>query len=299
MTAPPLVLTERRVHVLTRLADYIELTKPRIAGLVLVVVAVSALLSASEPVGFWRLSHTLLGTALVAASASAMNQWLERDRDGRMPRTADRPLPSGRLSSAQVLAFAATAVACGLVYLATIVILPAAGLGQVTWVLYVGAYTPLKRLTWLNTVVGAVAGAMPVLIGAAAVEGIDLAALTLFTIVYLWQFPHFMAIAWLYRRQYAAAGFRMLSVVDGTGRRAGRQALAVALMLVPVSLVPFTLYPLHALAAVPVLALAIVQAAAAAAFLHRRDDPSARRLLRVSLVYLPGLLLFLAIGMSP
>jgi protoheme IX farnesyltransferase len=287
---------ERRTHVLGRLADFVELTKPRIASLVLVAVAASAALAAQGPLDVWRLVHTLLGTALIAASASALNQWLERGPDARMPRTADRPLPSGRLASPEALAFGVAAGACGLAYLAAAVGLLTAGLGLLTWLLYVMIYTPLKRRTWLNTVVGAVAGAMPVLMGAAAMDGLDLSAVALFGIVYLWQFPHFMAIAWIYRRQYATAGFRMLSVVDPSGRRAGRQALAAALLLIPVSLVPFTVHPLNWAMAPPVAALGAMQAVCAAVFLRRRDDRSARRLLLSSLIYLPAVLLLLLVA---
>ncbi len=287
---------ERGTGALARLADFVELTKPRIATLVLVAVAVSGALAASGPLEGWRLAHTLLGTALIAASASAINQWLERAPDARMTRTADRPLPAGRLSPADVLVFGAVAAVGGLAYLSVTVGIVTAALGLVTWLLYVAVYTPLKRRTWLNTVVGAVAGAMPVLMGAAAMDGLGLLALGLFGIVYLWQFPHFMAIAWIYRRQYATAGFQMLSVVDPSGRRAGRQALAAALLLIPVSLVPFTLHPLNPLMAAPIVVLGILQAACAAAFLHRRDDRSARRLLHASLVHLPAVLLILLVA---
>jgi protoheme IX farnesyltransferase len=298
MSSPPLLIADcrapeiagARLGVISRLADYVELTKPRIAALVLVAVAASGVLAAAGPLDLWRLAHTLLGTALVAASASALNQWLEREPDGRMRRTENRPLPAGRLSSAEVLAFGAVTIAGGLAYLAATVGLLTAALGLLTWLLYVAVYTPLKRRTWLNTVVGAVAGALPVLMGAAAMGTIELGAVTLFLIVYLWQFPHFMAIAWLYRRQYAVAGFRMLSVLDASGRRAGRQAVAAALLLLPVSLVPFTLQPLDWLMAVPIVALGGMQAACAGLFFRDREDVSARRLLRASLIYLPMLL---------
>jgi protoheme IX farnesyltransferase len=317
MSSPPLIVSDRdtdrrlatyvgvdyvgapsRVHVLARLADFVELTKPRIASLVLVAVAASAALAAREPMDMWRLVHTLLGTALIAASASALNQWLERRQDARMTRTADRPLPAGRISSGEALSFGGAALVSGLIYLAAAVGLLTAGLGLVTWLLYVAVYTPLKRRTWLNTVVGAVAGAMPVLMGAAAMDGLGTLALALFLVVYLWQFPHFMAIAWIYRRQYAAAGFRMLSVIDPTGRRAGRQAVAAGLLLVPVSLVPFTACPLNGSLAPAVVALGVAQALCAAAFLRRRDDVSARWLLRASLVYLPAVLLLLVTAMQ-
>ena len=221
-------------------ADYVELTKPKIAVLVLVTVAVAAFVASWGPPDGWLLLHTLVGTALVAASASALNQWLERDTDALMVRTADRPLPAGRLSGGQVLTFR-----CrhdrrwASVYLAACVGLLTAALGLLTWAMYVVVYTPLKRRTPANTAVGAVAGALPVLMGWTAVGApLDLRAWSLFLIVFLWQFPHFMAIAWIYRRDYDGAGLKMLSTVDPSGMRAGVQAIMAALVLVPVSLVP-------------------------------------------------------------
>jgi protoheme IX farnesyltransferase len=280
------------------LADYLELTKPRISALVLVTVAVSAFMAHWGPPAPLLLLHTLIGTALVAASASALNQRLERRTDALMDRTADRPLPAGRLSDRQVLWFGGLTIVVGLCYLAIAVSPLTAALGAATWVLYVVVYTPLKTRTPLNTVVGAVAGALPTLMGWTAVGGSlsfalgggGLKAATLFLIVYLWQFPHFMAIAWIYRRQYAQAGLKMLTVVDPTGWRAGTQAVAAALALVPVSMVPILQHagPIYFMAA---SALGLIYLAAAAVFCRWRDERSARRLLRISLVYLPALLL--------
>lgn len=277
--------------------DFLELTKPRISAMVLVTVAVSAFMAHWGPPPALLLLHTLLGTALVAASASALNQHLERRSDALMPRTADRPLPAGRLSDWQVLWFGWLTIVVGLVYLAIAVNLLTAVLGSATWFLYVAVYTPLKSRTPLNTVVGAVAGALPTLMGWTAVSGSlsfalgggGVKAATLFLIVYLWQFPHFMAIAWIYRRQYAAAGLKMSTVVDPSGWRAAAQAVAAALALVPVSMMPILQQagPIY-FGAASVLSLAYL--AAAGAFCIQRDERSARTLLRVSLVYLPALL---------
>ncbi|HEX4000775.1 MAG TPA: heme o synthase [Pirellulales bacterium] len=277
--------------------DYLELTKPRISALVLVTVAVSAFMAHWGPPDPLLLLNTLVGTALVAASASALNQHLERKSDSVMERTADRPLPSGRLSDAQVLWFGGLTIASGLLYLAIAVNCLTAVLGAATWILYVVVYTPLKSRTPLNTVVGAVAGALPTLMGWTAVGGSlsfslgggGVKAATLFLIVYLWQFPHFMAIAWMYRHEYAEAGLKMLTVVDPSGWRAGMQAVASALALVPVSLAPILQHagPVYFCAA---SVLGLIYLAAAAAFCYRRDERSARSLLRVSLVYLPALL---------
>jgi heme o synthase len=297
MSTSTLVYVERRGGILVRLADFVELTKPRIAALVLVTVAVAAFVAGWGPPDPLLLVNTLLGTTLVAASASALNQWLERDSDARMARTADRPLPAGRLGSTEVLVFSAATIGLGFVYLALAVNWRTAALGLLTWFVYVWIYTPLKTRTSANTAVGAVAGALPVLMGWVAVGApLGLKAFTLFLIVFLWQFPHFMAIAWIYRHQYAAAGLQMLPVVDPSGRRAGVQAVLSALVLVPVSLVPAVLELAGGAYFGWALVLGLGQLACAVAFLWRLDEISARRLLRASLVYLPAVLLALVLG---
>jgi protoheme IX farnesyltransferase len=293
---PTATCADRRTALSLRLASYVELSKPRIAALVLVTVAVAAF------VGSWTrpdpllLVHTLLGTALIAASASALNQWLERTRDALMPRTADRPLPAGRIAPAEVLIVGATAGLAGVLYLGALVNWLTAMVGLLTWFLYVVVYTPLKALTPANTVVGAVAGALPVLVGWTAVgaplalSSGGLAAATLFFIVYLWQFPHFMAIAWIYREQYAAARLQMLTVVDPTGRRAGVQSIVAAMALLPVSLLPALAGFVGAWYFAGALMLSGVYLYYSTQFFLDRSEPCARRLLRVSLVYLPALL---------
>lgn len=286
-----------RAHGMGRLGDYAELSKPKIIALELVAVTVAAVVSSSGSPSPWVVLNALVGTALVGASASAWNQWLERDTDARMERTAERPLPAGRLAAREAAWFGSVAGLVGWAWLACAVNLVAAGLGLVTWVLYVWVYTPLKSRTWLNTVVGAVAGALPVWIGWAAAGGrFGLAAAALFLVVFLWQFPHFMAIAWLYRQQYAAAGMQMLTVVDPSGSRAGAQAFLAALVLLPVSLLPAGMGLAGPAYLVWALALGLGQLACAARFLGRQDDTSARLLLRASLVYLPALLVGLMLG---
>jgi protoheme IX farnesyltransferase len=280
---------------LSTLCDYVELTKPKISVLVLVTVAVSMFVATWGPPSPWLLLHTLVGTALVAASASALNQRLERSSDARMDRTVARPLPAGRLTERDALLFGAGTIFVGLLYLAIAVNWSTAILGAATWVLYVAVYTPLKRVTPLNTVVGAIAGALPTLMGWSAAGGSfslsagGMTAATLFVIVYLWQFPHFMAIAWIYRRQYDAAGLKMLTVVDPTGWRAAQQAVVAALALLPVSLVPALLHAGPVYFAVAI-GLGLVYLGSSIRFCVRRDDASARWLLRASLVYLPALL---------
>jgi protoheme IX farnesyltransferase len=208
-----------------------------------------------------------------------------------MNRTEDRPLPAGRLSGAEVLWFGGVTIVAGLTILVWQVNVLTAALGLATWLLYVAVYTPLKSRTPANTAVGAVAGALPVLMGWASVGApLGLGAATLFLIVYLWQFPHFMAIAWLYREEYARAGLRMLPVVDASGRRAAFQAIASALVLLPVSLLPASLLGAGSLYLAGATLLGLGQLAAAVWFARRLNRPAARGLLRASLVYLPAML---------
>lgn len=296
MSMTSLVLEKTGAAAPARLADYVELTKPRIVALVLVTVTVAAFVGAWGPPSAAVLINTLLGTTLVAASGSALNQWWERESDARMARTANRPLPARRLSSRQVAAFGAAAISLGTLQLALMVNLPTAGLGLLTWIIYVWVYTPLKSRTSANTAVGAVAGAMPVLMGWAAVAPLNLSAFALFLIVFLWQFPHFMAIAWIYRHQYAAAGLKMLPVVDPSGQRAGAQAVVAALLLVPVSLVPAVQNLAGPMYFGSALALSVGQLLCAILFMMRLDDLAARRLLRFSLVYLPLVMILLMLG---
>jgi protoheme IX farnesyltransferase len=292
MSTSLLLAPVRSMPILARAAAYVELTKPKIAMMVLVAVAAAASIASwRQPT--WAVLHALLGTLLVAASSCAANQWLERFRDGLMERTADRPLPQGRLSSAEVVAFVTITLVAGLVWLSLFTTLLTAAIALLTWSLYVAVYTPLKTRTSLNTAVGAIPGALPVLIGWTCVEGpLNLRAAGLFLTLFVWQFPHFMAIAWLYRKQYAQAGFRMLPTVDRTGVWSGVQAVTCALLLIPVSLVPVLSLPGNgALAyAIAAIVLGLLQFACAAAFAWRRDDICARRLLRASLIYLPVLL---------
>ena len=297
MSMPAVSYADSRLLSWQRACDYFELTKPKIAALELVTVAVAAIVASSGTFELWRVFHALVGTALVAASASAFNQLLERDTDALMERTADRPLPAGRLSVREVAAFGSAAALAGMLYLAILVNPLTSALGALTWALYVCIYTPLKSRSHANTMIGAVAGAVPVLMGWAAVgRPLDLGAATLFLIVFLWQFPHFMAIAWIYRRQYAAAGLQMLPVVDPSGLRAGGQAVIAALALLPVSLLPSMVSFAGPVYFGWALLLGVGQIVCAAAFLLRLSDGSARVLLRASLVYLPALLVWLMLG---
>lgn len=278
-----------------RAADYLALTKPKIMLMELVTVAVAAVVANSGLPDLGLLAHVLFGTFLVAAGAAAWNQWLERQSDAWMDRTARRPLPAARLPSREAVIFGTAVALIGVAYLAATVNLLTAALGALTWLIYVGVYTPLKSRSPANTPVGAVSGALPILMGWTAVGGrFNLAAVTLFSIVFLWQFPHVMAIAWIYRRQYAAAGLKMLPVVDPSGLRAGAQAVIAALILLPVSLLPAMTRFAGPGYAIWALALGLGQLFYAVAFLRRRDDHTARALFRATLIYLPALLLWLA-----
>jgi protoheme IX farnesyltransferase len=300
VATPPVVLGHDDVAGMRAvLADVSRLVRPRIAVMVLATVVAAAWITGGRPAEPWRLLVLLAGTALVAASSSVANQILERRVDRLMRRTSARPLAAGRLSVSTAWGItAATLVVGGVLCWIASGWEPAAA-AVATWLLYVLAYTPLKRITPLNTAVGAVAGALPVAIGWLAADGPArlaagdgrgaLAVAALATVLYLWQFPHFMAIAWLYRAQYAAAGMRMLTVVDPTGLRAAGQSLAASLALVPAALV----------LAVPSGSIRMFLAAAVAAavyllatvhFALRRDDAAARILLLSSLGALLGLL---------
>ena len=286
----------RRTGFMARVLDYIELTKPRIAVLVLVSVAAGGFLASLGQPNPIALLHALIGTLLTAASASAFNHYLERHSDRRMRRTADRPLPAGRLSEQEVLVFGAATLVAGVVYLSVTLGWWPLFFAGLSWVIYVLAYTPLKSRSHWNTHVGAVSGALPVLIGASATGSHWQPAAALFCILLLWQFPHFMAIAWLYREDYGAAGLKMSPVVDPSGRHAGLQAVVCALMLLPLSFLAATGH-FPALDAFWFMSLALVlgtaQLACAIAFCLHMNDTTARLLLRASLVYLPSLLILL------
>jgi protoheme IX farnesyltransferase len=280
----------------SRAADWIELCKPRISVMVLVAVAMAAFLARWGDVDFVVLAHTLSGVALVAASASAINQLLEIETDALMERTRRRPLPSGRLSVAAVRRFALIAIVVGLGQFLWFVNVTAAAWAFATWLIYGWIYTPLKRRSAFNTVVGAVSGATPILIGWTAMGvPLDMRALALTMILFLWQFPHFMAIAWLYRQQYADVGIRMLTVVDPTGTRAAIQAVAAALALLPVSFVPalYVAAPGASLFVVLAFLLGVGQLIFAILFFAVRSRSTAAWLLKASLIYLPLLLVLL------
>lgn len=295
MTSETMAADKIDVRESSRLRDYVALTKPRISVMVLATVAAAGYLaSCVAPISPWTVLHACIGTLLIAASGSALNQAIERWLDARMRRTSNRPLPSKRLGLNEVVLFGTVCFCVGTVYLWTTLNTLSAVLGVSTWVLYVWVYTPMKTRTWTNTIVGAVAGAMPVLIGWYATGApTHLWIVSLFLLLFLWQFPHFMAIAWLYRKEYADGGMKMLPVVDPSGYWSGIEAVACSLALVPVVLAPAWVLEgwgrwVYALVAALLLAFYLH---ASWRFLMDRNETTARKLLRVSLLHLPLTLL--------
>ncbi len=223
-----------------RFHDYLELAKIRLVSLTLWSAAAGVILADHHPVHFKTLLLTLIGAGLVAAGSMSLNQWMERVEDGLMTRTANRPLPAGRLDPKEALGAGLLLSMAGLALLFYGVNALSASLAALTLISYVLIYTPLKKITSWCTLVGAIPGALPPLIGWAAVKGeLSLQAWVLFAIVFFWQMPHFYAISWFCRKEYSAAGFRMLSVEDPGGRRVAKEIFFYSLLMIPVSLLPF------------------------------------------------------------
>lgn len=270
------------------LAVYADLVKARLTLLVLLTTLVGFYIGWRGAMDYLLMFHVLCGTALVASGAAALNQLLEREHDARMRRTASRPLPSGRLQPVTVMLFGGLCSVAGLVYLALLTHPLTCALGAISLVSYLFIYTPLKRLTWLNTAVGAIPGALPPLMGWAAARGeLGGGGWALFAILAFWQLPHFFAIAWIYRDEYAKAGFQMLPAVDPDGRRTAQQSVSHTLGLLPVSLLPFVYHLAGPVYLVAALVLGAGYLACAISFARRLDLPSARRLFFASIIYLP------------
>jgi len=282
----PLTL-ERRA---TGVADFIALTKPRLNVLVVATSAAGYYLGGPASPDFALMAQAVAGTALVAGGAAVLNQLYERRTDALMRRTRMRPLPDGRVSPSDARAFGVVLSAAGLLLLALRANWLAAAIALATLVVYLAVYTPMKLRTPLSTLVGAVPGALPALIGWTASHGsIAVGGATLFAIVFLWQIPHFMAIAWLYREDYGKAGFPMLPVIEPEGRRAGRQAVVYSLALVPVSLAP-TLVGISGQAYFSTaLMLGLALLVLAGRFARTRSEGAARALFLGSITYLPVL----------
>lgn len=280
-----------RVH--ARRSDYLELTKPRMNFLVVVTTLVGYYM-AGGAWGDWKLLlHTLLGTALTAAGSSVLNQWMERVHDGKMPRTLDRPLPAGRINPTEALFLGVLLSVVGMAELYLFVNPLTAALGAITLGTYLFLYTPLKRLATVCTIVGAIPGAIPPMMGVTAATGaIAPAAWLLFLILFVWQMPHFLAIAILYRDDYAKGGYMMLPVVDPDLSSTGRQIVLYSMALVPVSLLPslamFRVAGPVYFAAAMFMSLGFLGFGVRCALTRTRAD--ARQLFFASILYLPCLL---------
>ena len=276
--------------------DYLELTKPRITLLILICTAVGYWFGCGASFHWTILAHILLGTALLASGTSALNQWYEVESDAKMRRTRRRPLPAGRIKRRNGLAFGLLLSAAGYADLWYGTNLLAAALGLFTLLSYLLLYTPLKQRSTACTTVGAIPGAMPALIGyAAAGHGIDASALALFLILFVWQFPHFDAIAWMYRDDYARGGIRMLPVVDPDGESTARRVVICSLLLIPISLVPFFLGMTGALYAAAAVAGGVGVLYFGARMGRERTSQRARELLLATVSYLPALLFVLVL----
>ena len=270
--------------------DYIALTKPRITWLILMSTGVGYLFGARTGWHWLTLLNTIVGTALMASGTAALNQWFEREADGKMRRTKARPLPAGRLDEAKALLFGLMISMAGFLELQLAVNELAALLGAATLGSYLFLYTPLKRRSPHSTTIGAIPGAMPPLIGYAAASGtLTWQAWALFAILFLWQFPHFYAIAWMYREDYERAGIRMLPVVEPDGESTARQMLLYSLGLIPISLLPTFLSMAGNIYLFGALAIGLLFLYASVRISFDRTRQEARRVLLASVVYLPVL----------
>ena len=283
---PPTALIEK-----SWLSVYADLFKARLTTLVLLTTFVGFYLGWQGAMNFLLMFHALFGTALVASGASALNQLLEREHDAKMRRTATRPLPSGRLQPTTVMLVGGICCVTGLVYLAYFVNLLTSVLGAVTLVSYLFIYTPLKRVTWVNTLVGAIPGALPPLMGwTAARNELSGEGWALFAILAFWQIPHFMAIAWMYRDEYAKAGFIMLPNVDADGSRTAQQTIGNTLALLLASLCPFAFGLTGKIYLVAALVLGLGFLWCAIQFARQMTLPRAKQLFFASIIYLPLLI---------
>jgi protoheme IX farnesyltransferase len=278
-------------------SDFVELTKPRITLLVTFTTLVGFVVASRGGVAMRPLLATLLGTALVAAGSMALNMLIERDTDALMRRTRARPLPAGRLRPREALWFGLSLSAAGLLLLLLLTGKVAALVALLTWGSYLFAYTPLKTRTSLSTIVGAFPGALPPVIGWAAARGaLDAGAFVLFAILFLWQIPHFLAIAWIYRDDYARGGLPMLPVLDPEGRVTGRQAVANSLALLLVSVVPTAAGMAGRLYLYGAIALGVAFTGVAVFAAVKRTSAAARALFLASVLYLALLSALLLAG---
>ncbi len=277
-----------RLSARSRVAAYVELTKPRITSLIVLTAAAGFCLGSPGPLNYVLLLHAMIGIALLSSGIGTLNQFIERDLDRLMRRTAERPLPSKRLLPAEALWFGVLLTAGGEVYLTAFVNTLSAVLGLTVIAGYLFLYTPLKTRTSLSTAIGAFPGAMPPFIGWVAARGqVDVGAWVLFAILFLWQFPHFLAIAWMYREDYGRAGILMLPVVEPDGRVTGQQIIAYTLMLLPISLLPTVIGISGRIYFVAALVLGLLFLLSAVRAALSKSNQHARQLLLASVLYLP------------
>jgi protoheme IX farnesyltransferase len=290
-------LERERLSLRDKVAAYVELTKPRITFLIVLTSAAGFALASRGKVDFLALASALLGIGLLSSGIATLNQYAERDLDGLMRRTASRPLPAGKLMPWEALAFGVTLTVIAEAYLLLFVNPLSAWLGLTVIAGYLFGYTPLKTRTSLSTLVGAFPGAVPPLIGWTAARGtISIEAWVLFAILFLWQFPHFLSIAWMYREDYSRAGILMLPVVEPNGRVTAQQIVVYTVMLIPVSLLPTVLGMsgrIYFYGAI-VLGLLFLYSSVRAAFSMSRQQ--ARRLLLASVLYLPLLFILMVLN---
>lgn len=278
----------------SRIMSFVELAKLRVSSLVLAATAVGyclALPADAGPGAMVALFHTLLGTGLVAAGANALNQLIEADHDAKMERTRDRPLPSGRLTGVEVLTFGTLSGVTGVAYLALVVNPLAATIAALTLITYVLLYTPLKRVSPMCVLVGAVPGALPPVIGwAGGADSLSIAPCLLFAIVFFWQLPHFASIAWQYRDDYSAAGFPMLSVVDHDGRRTTVQVITHTFALIAASMLPAMYGVAGSSYVIGAMVFGVAFLGCGVVFVSNKTRASARFHVVASIIYLPLLL---------
>jgi heme o synthase len=274
--------------------DYLELTKPRVTWLIVMSAAVGYYFGHSGAWSLWSALNTLVGTALIASGTAALNQWYEREADRHMRRTQARPLPAGRLQPIQALVFGILLALTGTLELGFFVNWLTSLLGFLTLGMYLGLYTPLKQKTWWSTTIGAVPGAMPPLIGfAAAANTLTSEAWVLGAILFLWQFPHFYAIAWMYREDYSRAGIQMLPVVEPDGESTARQIMLCSTLLIPISLLPKWIGMTGSIYMVGAIILGLLFLYSGIRVSMDRTRTRARHVLLTSVVYLPVLYLLM------
>jgi heme o synthase len=275
-------------------SDYLELTKPRLTTLVLFIAFVGFCIGSPGPIRLELLLHTLFGTALAAGGAAAFNMYVERGVDARMRRTALRPLPAGRLQSKPALLFSIAILTAGLIYLHLFVNHLTSLLSAIIFAGYLFLYTPLKTKTWLSTLAGAVPGALPIVMGWAGASGtLAMDAWVLFSIVFLWQIPHFHSISWMHREDYVQAGFPVLSAIDTSGRRTGRQVVLFIGILMLCTLIPTgpgIFGPIYLAGAIVLGSIFLFYGIS---FARQHDRRSAHKLFVVSALYLPALFILL------